>query len=149
MNLRKNNGVTMIALVVTIIIILIIASISITGTIRGKDETVESKQFSELGMIQHAVLERYTKAQLTKEDLPGTQANKSEVLEILNKMKELTGKEITLQGKDEDYKSLSKEDLSNLGISNTENEYIVNYKTGEVIDKTSIATKSGKALYLN
>ena len=120
MNLRKNKGITMVALVITIIILLILAGISVTGVIRGIDETNESTQISQLEMVQHALLERKTKADLTKETLPGTTA---------------------------DYKELSTADLKELGIEKETNTFIVNYKTGEVINKTQKVTKAGRALY--
>ena len=41
-----------------------------------------------------------------------------------------------------------KEDLSKLGITNTEDEYIINYERGEVINLTQIRTNSGEALYV-
>ena len=69
MNLRKNKGITMVALVITIIILLILAGISVTGVIRGIDETNESRAISQLEMVQHALLERKTKADITKEEL--------------------------------------------------------------------------------
>ena len=69
MNLRKNKGITMVALVITIIILLILAGISVTGVIRGIDETNESSAISQLEMVQHALLERKTKADITKEEL--------------------------------------------------------------------------------
>lgn len=51
MNLRKNKGITMVALVITIIILLILAGISVTGVIRGIDETNESSAISQLEMV--------------------------------------------------------------------------------------------------
>ena len=53
MNERKNKGITLVALVTTIVVLLIISGVSITGTIRGKDETEESLQFSELNMVNY------------------------------------------------------------------------------------------------
>jgi type II secretory pathway pseudopilin PulG len=147
MNTRKNQGITLVALVITIIILLIIAGISVTGTIRGIDETNESKQISELYMIQHAILERYTKSQLTKEELPGTQIQKNEVQGIIDEINLKTENTITLKGNETDYKELTQLDLENLGIENVTDTYIVNYKTGEVINATTQKTKSGKALY--
>ena len=123
MNIRKNNGITLIALVISIIILIILAGISISGTIRGQDETEEGVQIIELNIVQHAILERNTKAQLTKESLPGT----------------IKGTE---------YKQLNKEDLEKLGVIDEENIFIVNYSTGEVINKTLKVTKSKKALYI-
>lgn len=146
MNKRENKGITLVALVITIVILLIISGISITGTITGKKETQESVQISELKMIQQAILERYTKAQLTKETLPGTSIDISEVQSMINEINNKTEENINLKGKD--YKRLNKSDLEKLGITGEEDSYIVNYNTGEVINETSKTTKSGKALYI-
>lgn len=160
MNRRKNkknkasriignttNGITLVVLVITIVVLIIITGVSITGTIRGKDETEEAKLFSELNMVQHAVLERYTKSQLTKETLPGTTMLMSEVQLIIDDINSSTGENIQLKGKEADYKKLEQSDLEKLGITG-EDTYIVNYNTGEVINETIKVTKAGKALYI-
>lgn len=146
MNLRKNEGITLVTLVTTIIILLIISGISIMGTIKGQKETEDATQISELNIIQHAILERYTKAQLTKENLPGTDISKEEVKKTIDEINLITGESITLKGTE--YKELKIEDLEELGITQEENIFIVNYKTGEVINKTLKTTSSGKALYI-
>ncbi len=146
MNLRKTNGVTLVALIITVILLLIISGISITGTLRGHKETKEASQISELNMIQHAILERYTKAQLTKEELPGTTITENDVKTIIGEINDITGEDITLKGKE--YKELSISDLEKLGVTNEEDTFIVNYKTGEVINATKKVTESGKALYV-
>lgn len=146
MNLRKTNGVTLVALIITVILLLIISGISITGTLRGHKETKEASQISELNMIQHAILERYTKAQLTKEELPGTTITEDDVKTIIGEINDITGEDITLKGKE--YKELSISDLEKLGVTNEEDTFIVNYKTGEVINATKKVTESGKALYV-
>ena len=149
MNLRKNKGITMVALVITIIILLILAGISVTGVIRGIDETNESTQISQLEMVQHALLERKTKADLTKEKetLPGTTADYTELQNLINEINTMSSANITLRGNKEDYKELSTADLKELGIEKETNTSIVNYKTGEVINKTQKVTKAGRALY--
>lgn len=146
MNIRKNRGITLVALIITIVILSIISGISITGTLRGRKEAEESSQISELNMVQHAILERYTKAQLTKEALPGRIIEKSEVQLIINEINTSSGENINLKGTE--YKQLDKTDLTDLGITGETDIFIVNYKTGEVINKTSKVTKSGKALYI-
>lgn len=145
MNLRKNEGITIVTLVITIIVLLIISGISITGTIRGNKETEETTQISELNMIQHAILERYTESQITKENLPGASIEKAEVQIIIDEINSTSGESIILKGTE--YKELSIDDLKKLGITKEDNIFIVNYKTGEVINKTLKVTKSGKALY--
>lgn len=147
MNIRKEQGITLMVLVITIILLLIISGISITGTLRGHEETEEASEISELNMIQHAILERYTKAQLTKETLPGTDIVEIEqVQNIIDEIKSKSKEQISLKGTE--YKRLDTTDLSNLGIKKEEDTFIVNYKTGEVINETKKTTKSGKALYI-
>lgn len=144
MNLRKNKGITMVALVITIIILLILAGISVTGVIRGIDETNESRAISQLEMVQHALLERKTKADITKEELeelPGTTVDPTELRNLITEIK------IELRGNEGDYKELSTADLNELGIEKETDTFIVNYKTGEVINKTLKVTKAGRVLY--
>ncbi len=144
MNLRKNKGITMVALVITIIILLILAGISVTGVIRGIDETNESRAISQLEMVQHALLERKTKADITKEELeelPGTTVDPTELRNLITEIK------IELRGNEKDYKELSTADLNELGIEKETDTFIVNYKTGEVINKTLKVTKAGRVLY--
>ena len=150
MNLRKNKGITMVALVITIIILLILAGISVTGVIRGIDETNESRAISQLEMVQHALLERKTKADITKEELeelPGTTVEPTELQNLITEIKNVTEIKIELRGNEEDYKELSTADLNELGIEKETDTFIVNYKTGEVINKTQKVTKAGRALY--
>ena len=146
MNVRKNQGISIITLVITIIVLMILVGVSITGTLRDHEETEEETQISELSIIQHAMYERYTKAQLTKEKLPGTVVEISEVQTLINEIKSLSGQSINLKGTE--YKELNASDLEKLGIKKEEDIFIVNYKTGEVINKTQKVTKSGKALYV-
>lgn len=146
MNIKKDRGITLVSLVITIVLLLIISGISITGVLRSHEETKETMQISELNIVQHAILERYTKAQLTKETLPGISVTKEEVETIIDDINSKSGENITLKGTE--YKKLSPKDLNNLGISKEEDIYIVNYKTGEVINTSLKVTKTGKALYV-
>ena len=154
MNIRKNQGITLIVLVITIIVLLIIVGVSITGTLRGHKETEEASDISELNMIQHAILQRYTKAQLTKETLPGTTETlpgttieQSQVEEIIKYINENTNPKVSIVLKGTEYKQLSTADLEILGVTKEDDTFIVNYKTGEVINASKKVTKSGKALY--
>lgn len=146
MNIRENKGITLVALVITIIVLIIISGISITGTVKNQKEAQENVQITELTMIQHAVLERYIKAQLTKEQLPGAKIDKQQVETIVNEINTTAGTNINLKGTE--YFQLNNEDLKKIGITGNEDIYIVNYKTGEVINKTVKVTNSGEALYI-
>lgn len=144
----NNKGITLIALVITIIVLLVIAGITITGAITGVDKSTNQKLETELKMVQHAVFERYTKYSLTKDTslLVGTEVEKTEF-----------PTDVTLQYANEEeynnfdpekkYYEISSSDFSKLGISNLEDTYIVNYKTGEVYNKTS-KKSSGENLYI-
>lgn len=144
----ESRGITLITLVITIILLIIISGISITGAIRSQKQTQESTQISELNIVQHAILERYTKSKLTKETLPGTLIEKERLQEIIEDIKVKTGEQILLKGEEIDYKLLNKSDLESLGITQKDDIYIVNYKTGEVINETQRVTTSGKILYV-
>lgn len=146
MNIRKNKGITLVALVITIILLIIISGISITGTIGNQKEAEAATQIEELNMIQQAILQRYTKSQLTKEELPGTKIDKQQVETIINEINTKAGTSINLKGTE--YFQLNNEDLRKLGITGKEDIYIVNYKTGEVINDTIKVTNSGEALYI-
>lgn len=149
MNIRKNNGITLVALVITIVLLLIIASISITGTMRGQKQTQKSVALTELNMVQHAILERYTKAKLTKETLPGENVTSTQIQQVIDEIEEKSGTTIALKGNTEDYKLLDFEALQDLGMENYKSEYIVNYSTGEVIDITRQVTEDGTVLYIS
>lgn len=146
MNIKENKGITIVSLSITIVVLLIIAAISITGAIIGTKETKETKLISEITIIQHAILERYTSSILTKEPLPGTEVEKSEVQKIMDEINEICGETIELKGTE--YKRLTKEEFKNMGITNQEYTYIVNYKTGEVINETIKTTETKKPLYV-
>lgn len=146
MNIRKNKGITLVALVITIILLIIISGISITGTIGNQKEAEAATQIEELNMIQQAILQRYTKSQLTKEELPGTKIDKQQVETIINEINTKAGTSINLKGTE--YFQLNNKDLEKIGITGKEDIYIVNYKTGEVINNTIKVTNSGEALYI-
>ncbi len=128
----KEKGITLISLIVTIIIMALLATAGITGVVRSQKESKQSALESELKTVQHAVLERRARADLTQkeyEELPGK--------EISNEKVEQVAKGVTLKGEEGDYKVLEKSDLEKLGITEAEDTYIVNYKTCEVINQTN------------
>ena len=165
MNKRKNKGITIIALTITIILLLIIASITISIGLNSLKESKENLKLSELKMVQQAVLENYEKYITTNNDIYilGKEKNRiqvsySDMQDLIDEInsKITTGENITLKVSDYTsgeldismyYYELSQEDLEEMGISNTDEIYIVNFSTGEVINKTLKVTGSGKPLY--
>lgn len=151
--MKNENGVTLISLVITIIVLLILASISTFSGVRNVNESRDSAAKTELKFVQQAVLQTYTKYTLTDDNdiLVGLQFSDFTGLnEIIEQIEEKTN--ITIELKDNNannYYLLDGASLHALGITNTEDEYIVNYTTGEVINKTKLVTsKSKEPLYI-
>ena len=154
--IRKTIGITLIALVVTIVVLLILAGITINIGTQSIKDSREDALLSELGMVQNAVLQRKTKADLTtNEAYPGDKIDIATVNSVIAEINsQQTEEDIELkdnsEGKENNYYLLttSNNGLNNLGITKSENEYIVNYETGEVINSTTKVTESGKPLYI-
>lgn len=169
MNYKNNKGVTLIALIITIIVLIILSSIATTQGLKtmkaGKAETT----IGEVLMVSQAVLEQYTKYVITDKDdyLCGRKMTYAEVQEIVDEMNRKTQEKnnenntdyklvnLKMQNYDSNlftpneqyYYRLSENDLVILGIKNTAYTFIVNYKTGEVINETELNTTYGEALY--
>ena len=129
--MKNEKGITLVALVGLVAVLVILAGVTLGELGRNKKETKSDVAKSELMMVQNAVLQRKTQGNLTSadyEELPGKNISKSEVQGI--------AKDVTLSGNDGEYKLLEKDDLEQLGITNTKDSYIVNYNTGEVLNKT-------------
>ena len=132
---KENQGITLIALVITIIVLSILVGITLysgTGTIR---QTQQNKLFTELGIVQHAVMERYYQYTVTQDTslLIGIEATTVQDIAQSIGVNLLISNPIEAEEK---YYELSPTLLKEIGIINTDDTYIVNYKTGEVINKT-------------
>ena len=154
--INHEKGITLLALIITIIVLIILASITINID---KNEIIESKEdtmLTELAMVQNAILQRKTKADLTGEEYPGetiidANIDLKETIKEINDKKASEEKEITRKDEDDShYYLLTTENgaLEELGITNSEDAYIVNYETGEVINYTTKLTETGKPLYI-
>ena len=140
--INKESGITLRTLVILIIVLLILAGVSITVGTNMINVTKNNALTSELQMVQHAVLERYTQYKVINDKnlLEGNSITYQEVQNIANEIG------VTLKDTD-NYYELNPEDLKEIGIMKSEDTYIVNYETGEVINKTKLKTISGDALY--
>lgn len=148
---KNQSGVTMIALIITIIVLLIIASISIGSALNSHETAAKNKLLTEVGMVQHAALERYTKqVTIGNEDFPGEEyTSKSEIEADIDKIKNDSKlSEILNNTTPEDYYFLDKNALKNLGVTDTEDSYIINYKLGIAINATVQVTEDGQPLYV-
>lgn len=154
---KSQKGITLMALVVTIIILLIIAGIGI-GEIAGNggdiNQTEDVMALSELKKIQQAVLETYIKyKQLGNKDvLIGKRISNDIAQGELSAIK--SGLELktngSQQGAEYAYYELDINHLKNIGLDNIHNndKYIVNYSTGEVFNITQKKTAKEDILYV-
>lgn len=155
---KSQKGITLMALVVTIIILLIIAGIGV-GEIVGNggdiNQTEDAMALSELKKVQQAVLETYIKyKQLGNESiLIGTRVTYNRAHDELSAIQ--MGLELKTNAEQQSmleyrYYKLEKKQLNSLGLDNIHNNdtYIVNYSTGEVFNITQKKTAKGDILYV-
>lgn len=145
---KTQKGITLVSLVITIIILLIISSIGINFGISGINSTKDSKLESELNMVQHAILEQYTKYKTTKDIvyLVGNKVQKEQLNGITQELG-ITLVNIPDTYSNKDYYKLDKASLKEIGIQDTNDEYIINYISGEVINITKKRLSNNTPLY--
>lgn len=162
--MKNENGITLSALVITIIVIFILASISINYGVDTLNESKAKTLEASLEMVEQAVAEQYVKAtELNLLDVKTTsdQPQPSTFVGTIVKASELPkiNDSLDFQKKDylesktdityaESYYKLTSTDLEKLKIeSDDDYTYIVNYSTGEVYNATKKQTSLGKTLY--
>lgn len=157
--MENNKGITLIALAITIIVLLIIASVGTYSGVEALRDAKEEAQISELNMVKQPVVENYTKYLTTKNNMyiRGTKLNYSDVQAIISEINNSANETVSLKVNDYDtsgssditgyYYRLSDSDLKKMGVTQAQDSYIVNYKTGEVINETLKATRTGVPLY--
>lgn len=140
--IENNNGISMIALIVTIMVLIILSGIVIGVGGNIFNETQNDTSMSELKIVKQAVLEKYAKYIIVNDQdiLVGEPILKTEVESIISELG------ISLKSADGYYR-LTPELLTQIGISNSKDTYIVNYITGEVINSTKLKTKDNQILY--
>lgn len=158
---KSQKGITLIALVVTIIVLMILAGIGIGELSNNNEDVAQTKNtiaLSELSKVQQVVIENYLKYEQLKNDSFLTKIGKkiedeTEYNEINNEFKEISGKDLKVEFNtdiDKSYYKLSGDDLNSMGLENIHNKdvYVVNYSTGEVFNYTQKKTATGEVLYV-
>lgn len=163
--LKNKKGITLIALILTIIVLIIIAGIGI-GESLNNDGSVERSQDAiakgELAKIQQVVLENYIKYKQTNnvQYLRGEEMTYEEAQEVEEEFKSIDqdNTEIKLRqyhyetnvDPEDYYYKINKENLMQMGLKKITNndEYMVNYATGEVFNITQKKTVEGDVLYV-
>ena len=159
MKIGNRNGITLVALVITIVVFMIIISITLNYGVSELHEVTNKKTEAELGIVQEAVMQRYALVQAEhKLGLRvGTDTQPAEFVGTI--ITSATGdsdlrsfSNVTLKNGyssnvgltfEECYYKLGENDLKELNIEKGDNgdtegtkerQYIVNYFTGEVFD---------------
>ena len=147
----NEKGITLVALTITVIVTLIIASVSITVSLDNAKKSRESIAKSELGMVGNAIVQTNTKYEIAKEDPNNSIGKKIEQSQYDEINAVLQTKSLSLKSNQVgDYILLEPEKgLKQIGINNTEDTYIVSFKTGEVFNYTKKKTNEGTILYVN
>lgn len=152
MQMKKNEkGITLVALAVMIIVMLIIMSVTTYSGISSVKESSKKKLTSELEIVQHAVLEVYTKYQIFN-DISYLVGDKIQNVndipaEYKNSLKEKNTAFSSNSRTEDSYYKLDENKLKDIGIEESNYEYIVCYKTGEVMNITVKKTSNGELLY--
>ena len=163
--LKQNKAITLVSLVITIVILLILAGVGTYSAISSLTKTEDSKLKSELNMVQHAILETYTKyietSKVIKNDdiLVGTKLNDANIktyyivksngkyyFKYDNEENKIELKDTNISNY---YYLTTEEEFKKLGITNNTDKYIVNYITGEVMNITRLKDSSGNAIYIS
>ncbi len=160
--LKSKNGITLLSLIVTIILILILAGVGTYTGLNSIKTSEDGKLSTELLMVQHAVLEEYTKYSATSKvninssfvgvKLTDDNINNNNIVKENLKYYLKLDENNKIELKDtniENYYLITKNNAEKLGIAKLKDEYIVNYTTGEAINKTKLKNNAGEALYVN
>jgi Tfp pilus assembly protein PilE len=148
--INNKKGVTMIGLGVLIVVMVILTGVGIIYGVNTVKTAKDKQAYSELLMVQHAVLEQYTKFETTK-DISYLLGHKMDLTEVQNTVYQQAGVilvNIPQNYSNKDYYRLDKSALLEMGITDTDDEFIVNYISGEVYNLTQATTSDGNALYV-
>ncbi len=121
---KNNKGVSLISLAITIIVIIIIAGIAISNFFgETQDKATSAKVLNEFIEVENAVIQRGKEHKLDGSVYPylGIKLDDDNAILINNK----------LYGAG--YYLLEADSLTNLGVTGTIKNYVVNYETGEVL----------------
>ena len=122
--MKKNKGISLIALVVTIVVMIILAGVSIFyGTRENITTAYETDMYTEILNVSDAAYQRSITNRLDSVRYPfvGTPLTDA-APQVVNNVSYGDG-----------WYLLKVTDHTELGLENVENEYIVNYLTGEVV----------------
>ena len=136
--MQKNKGITLIALVTMVIIVLILASVGTTTALSVIRQSKYNRAVGEMKIMQTKINEMYDEyksGELNVDNL-GTSINNipSSIQSIANTAYNSVYETNQKIGNIDDFKYLSADDIKNtLDVDGVEEDYIINIKTREVI----------------
>lgn len=128
--MRNKKGISLITLIITIVVLIILAGISIfIGYEYSINKANFAKIYNEMKEVSNAVKERGLENRLDNVSYPfvGKKLTEDDSIEVNG----------VIYG-DEYYLVTGQEISSSLGVKNVTRDYVVNYSTGEVISKNPI-----------
>ena len=147
---KDNKGITLVALIITIIVVLIIAGAATYSGIGEIETSQEQMALAELEEVKHFVGESYLNYMSTRNTnfLVGDKLTDGEATSLATRIG-VTLISIPSSYNDDEkaYYRLNPNNLLKIGVKKSEDTYVVNYVTGEVINETKLKTSSGQTLY--
>lgn len=133
--MKKENGITLISLVITVLVMLILAGIATTAGLDSIQNTKKTSMITQLEMIQEKVDTIYEKNKLNKENSTYYNSLGQDISKVSeSKLTQLLGD----TPKDE-YRYFKVEDLEQLDLDNITQEVIINFNTRDVVSLTGIS----------
>lgn len=156
--MRNEKGITLTALVITIIVFTLLTSVSINIGTDSINSTKDRNLQSELQIVEQAAISEYSKAvELGKihegtNDIPsnfvGEKISGVPAITLSNGNSWYFASNPNEAKGYKSYFRLTPELLEKLEIKNSEHTYIINYYTGEVYNETKQKASTGEDLYI-
>lgn len=155
--INNQKGITLTALIITIVVFIIIFKITIDLGSDSINSTKDRRLQSDLQMVQQVAVSEYYKAvklgkiQEGSTDIPsnfiGTKIDGIPPINLSGNTWHFSSNIEEAKGY-KSYFTLTPEDLEKLELKNVEHTYIINYYTGEVYNTTIQTSSTGKDLYI-
>ena len=145
--MKKNQGMTLVSVVIMIVILAIIATLSIITTTKTVKEAKEMQKQENLVIIQSMVNQVATKYQtsgyLTPADtkIYGKRLDDSIIATICEDEPGYYDYRLVDDEKIEDWFILEQDDLEEMGVTYIDGAYFANYATGEVYTSEEFSSK--------
>ncbi len=167
--MKKNEGITLVSLTITVILLLVLAGMGLNVSYITIKDVRNNRLNTELGMVRQAITERYSMAvAVNKANISvsepsvsfwvGEKVEASNPIILPERTEIISNQEVEefyskcgiyyYSYQEEFYYRLTPDDLEKIGIAHANYTYVVNYKTGEVYNETKKIDRDSNLLYL-